>query len=223
MRDQRDRPGRKLRKLHGTARREHDAVGDIDEPDGVGTKQAHASGRLLEFLLAALAVGTGLAKTAGEHDCGGRTGAGKLAHGLDHAVRSEQHEPHVGRRRQRAHRRIARQAGEFLIARVDRIDRARKAVTLQIIDGAAGELARIRRRAQYGDAPRIEQPVEHVGHSGTTTISFREMPPPRRDARTWCSRSPALRARARALPLHPARGCGRGSIWRAPTLPGTRC
>ncbi len=90
----------------------------------LGPSRRIAPGGVLEFLLAPLAVGAGLAKAAGQHDRGGGAGLRQFAHRLHHAVGSEQHEPDIGRRRQRAHVGIARQAGDVLIARIDRIDLA---------------------------------------------------------------------------------------------------
>ena len=93
--DQRDVALRELLQLQGTAGREHDPVGDVDEADRVGPQEAHRACRLLQRLLPLLALGTRLTEAGRQDDRRTSASLRQLLHGLQNMVTAEEDKTHV--------------------------------------------------------------------------------------------------------------------------------
>ena len=178
------RPGRQALDLERAGGGEHDAVGQVDQADGVRPQQPHAAGGLAQGKLAGGALRARLAIAAGQHDGRRRAARGEVAHRLFRAVGADQDDADIGCRRQRGDVGVAGQPGDARRPRVHRPDGAGEAVLLQVADGAAGHLGRVGRGADDGDARRADQLADraHAARPRSADLA--------RKAATdsWCSR-----------------------------------
>ena len=100
--------------LERAGRRQHDVVGEVDEPDRVRPEDAHRAGSFHELLLPARAFFAGFGVAAGEHDRGRGAAGRELAHGKMRPLGAEQHDADVGHARERGDVRVAVQLADAI-------------------------------------------------------------------------------------------------------------
>lgn len=168
LRDHADGTGLEAFHFQRAGRREGDAVGEVDQPDGVGPQDAHAARGLQQLPLPPCAFLADLRVAAGQHDGGGGAALGQRTHGLVRALRAQQHDAHVRCLGQRFHVGVALQTADLGSTRVHRVDGAIEAMPLKVCDRATRGLRRIGRSADHRHAARLEQARDGVvsAHAG---------------------------------------------------------
>ena len=124
-----------------------------------------------------------LAEAAGEHGGAARLDLAGFRDGVDRGRARHDHHHVVGRLRQVGERRVAGLAvPDRLVARIDRVDRAREAEAAQRLEHPQRPVAGPVARAHDGDAARIEQRPHALRASGpASTPSSTAVIPGRRD------------------------------------------